>query len=139
MNLESGHLLWIRVLESTDRRAIRRYWVNCLLQSEIDQVIGELRLASRAVTHGDVGRRVLRRSGPYSFARGSLDYVAAHARSRGDSGDRHRLHQPPAPGGDPCMGIRLEKRNHRHRRLDRELNAPTRAEGGDGHKGNERI
>jgi hypothetical protein len=75
MNLESGQLLWIRVLESTDRRAIRRYWVTCLLQSEIDQVVGELRLAGRAVTHEDVGRRVLRRSGPYSFARGALDYV----------------------------------------------------------------
>lgn len=110
MNLESGHLLWIRVLESTDRRAIRRYWVNCLLQSEIDQVIGELRLAGRAVTHEDVGRRVLQRSGPYSFARGALDYVVPATQDRVGTVETaidyiSRKHK----SGDPCMGIRLEK------------------------------
>jgi hypothetical protein len=111
MNLESGHLLWIRVLESTDRHAIRRYWVTCLLQSEIDQVVGELRLAGRAVTHEDVGRRVLRRSGPYSFARGALDYVVPATQDHVSTVEtaieyisrRHR-------SGDPCMGIRLEKK-----------------------------
>jgi hypothetical protein len=111
MNLESGQLLWIRVLESTDRRAIRRYWVTCLLQSEIDQVVGELRLAGRAVTHEDVGRRVLRRSGPYSFARGALDYVVPATQDHvstvetaiGYISNNHK-------SGNPCMGIRLEKK-----------------------------
>lgn len=104
-------IFWARVLESVDRAAIRRYWVGCLLQSEIDQVVGELRLAGSRFRIGDVGARVVQRAGPYSFARGTLDYVVPPAQSRVNSVDaaleyirkNHRV-------GDPCIGIRLPKK-----------------------------
>lgn len=114
---ERGMIFWARVLESVDREAIRRYWSGCLLQSEIDQVVGELRLVGRQRTRSraeflkDVGSRVVQRAGPYSFAKGRLDYVVPPAQSRVNSIDaaleyirrHHRI-------GDPCIGICLPKK-----------------------------